>query len=96
VVNWDSQKQFSQEENSLTVDQSATYRIQVVGHLDESWSSRLGGMTITSTCQDGCGPFSTLFGPIIDQAALFGVLNALYNMRFPLIYVECLNITPNR
>ena len=34
---------------------------------------------------------TTLEGQLVDQAALFGVLVALYNMRLPLISVECLD-----
>jgi hypothetical protein len=51
-----------------------------------------GGMAISSWSQDGGGTVTVLSGAIIDQAALFGVLKALYDMRFPLISVECLEI----
>jgi hypothetical protein len=37
-------------------------------------------------------PETTLIGPLVDQAALFGVLNALYDMRMPLISVKCLSV----
>ncbi len=74
----------------LTVDKSASYCIRVIGNLDESWSNRLGGMTITSSSQEGKQSITTLSGSIIDQAALFGVLKALYDMRMPLLSVECL------
>ena len=30
----------------LSLDQPATYQIKVPGHLDESWSDWVGGMTI--------------------------------------------------
>ena len=42
--------------------------------------------------QDRDKSLVTLTGKLADQAALFGVLNALYNMRLPLVAVECLNI----
>ncbi len=74
----------------LTVDKSASYCIRVIGNLDESWSNRLGGMSITSSSQEGKQSITTLSGSIIDQAALFGVLKALYDMRMPLLSVECL------
>lgn len=76
----------------LTIDQPATYSIRVVGDLDQSWSDRLGGLTITSSDQEGRRPITTLSGPIVDQAALFGVLKALYDMRLPLLSVECLQV----
>jgi hypothetical protein len=31
----------------LTLDRPVTYQIQVPGHLDESWSDWVGGMTTT-------------------------------------------------
>ena len=68
----------------------ATYRIQVVGRLDESWSSRLGGLTITSTRSDDCQEITSVSGNLIDQAALYGVLMALYDLRLPLLTVEFL------
>jgi hypothetical protein len=78
---------------ALTVDQSATYRIQVVGYLDQNWSTRLGGLEINPSTKEGKQAVTTLSGPLIDQAALFGVLKALYDMRLPLISVECLEVT---
>lgn len=82
-----------QNERQLTVDKPATYCIQVVGYLDEHWSDRLGGLKINSSYQGGKTAVTTLSGPIIDQAALFGVLKALYDMRLPLLSVECLEIS---
>lgn len=80
----------------LTVDRPASYCIRVVGTLDKHWSDRLGGMTITSSDQAGKKGITTLSGRLIDQAALFGVLKALYDMRMPLISVECLELNPKK
>jgi hypothetical protein len=76
----------------LNVISSAEYKISVVGFLDENMSDRLGGLTILNTEpeQNLAAPIVTLTGKLTDQAALFGVLNALYNMRFPLLSVEYL------
>ena len=42
----------------------------------------------------GCGKsVITLTGRLADQAALFGALNALYNMRMPLLSVEYLGVS---
>lgn len=81
-----------QNKGDLTVDKPATYRIQVAGYLDESWSARLGGLEIRVSDQKGKTAVSTLSGRIIDQAALFGVLKALYDMRMPLLSVECQDV----
>ena len=77
----------------LKIDQSATYSIQVAGYLDGSWSNRLGGLKISVSDLDENTLITTLSGSFIDQAALFGVLKALYDMRLPLLSVECLEIT---
>ena len=72
----------------------AEYRITVIGSLDENWSARMGGLEIVNLepTQGNEKNLATLTGKIADQAALFGILNALYNMRLPLVAVECLNI----
>ena len=76
----------------LKIDRSAIYCIRVAGYLDEHWSTRLGGLKIDATDYEGKKAVTTLTGPIIDQAALFGVLKALYDMRLPLLSVECLEV----
>jgi hypothetical protein len=76
----------------LRLDTPATYRISVQGYLDESWSDRLGGVTITPSKADEA-PVTTLSGRLLDQAALFGVLNALYDLHLPLLSVEYLPAT---
>jgi hypothetical protein len=77
---------------NLSVVSPARYRISVLGILDEDKTDRLGGLTIE--CQEldpGSGKSKiTLIGSLADQAALFGALNALYNMRMPLLSVEYL------
>ena len=66
----------------------ATYRIRVKGHLEDSWSDRLGGMTIEVSKHSEDARETTLVGRLADQAALFGVLNALYGLHLPLLSVE--------
>ncbi len=91
--NWVSYENPSQKDWELTVDKPATYCIRVVGFLDKNWSDRLGGLKINPSSLDGKQTITTLSGLIIDQAALFGVLKALYDMRLPLLSVECLEVT---
>ena len=79
-------------DRALTIDRPATYRIQVVGYLDQNWSPRLGGLAIDPSKLDERKAITTLSGSLIDQAALFGVLKALYDMRLPLLSVECLEV----
>lgn len=75
----------------LKFETPATFRIRVQGELDESWSDRLGGMSITTTHTEDCLPVSTLVGRLLDQAALAGVLNTLYEMHLPLITMEAID-----
>ena len=69
-------------------DVPAIYRIRIKGCLDDSWSDRLGGMEIKVIEQAEDAPETILVGWLPDQAALCGVLNALYNRRLALLSVE--------
>lgn len=73
----------------LRMHNPAEYIIQVVGALGEEWSGRLGGLTVATTEEADQQPVTTLTGQLADQAALLGVLNGLYNMRLPVLSVEC-------
>ncbi len=73
----------------LTLDQPATYQIEVPGHLDESWSDWAGGMTVTLESRADGPPTTTLTGTVADQAALQGLLRRLYSLGLPLISVNC-------
>jgi hypothetical protein len=78
-------------EQKLTLDGSATYRIQVPGELDARWSDWAGGMTIAVESGGDGPPVTTLTGSL-DQAALQSVLRRLYSLGLPLvsvIWVEC-------
>jgi len=79
--------------SNLNVISPANYKISVVGILEDSYSDRLCGLTIRNTApdQNAGKPVATLTGQLADQAALFGVLNTLYNMRMPLLAVEYLS-----
>lgn len=70
----------------------AIYSIRVIGRLEQSWSKRLSDLTIHSedTIHTDGVVLTTLKGKLVDQAALMGVLNALYNLRLPIWSVECL------
>jgi ABC-type transporter Mla maintaining outer membrane lipid asymmetry ATPase subunit MlaF len=75
----------------LKMDNPAGYRILVQGALDKSWSDRLSGLEITVVTEDEDFVVTKLWGEVLDQAALFGVLNALYDLHLPLISVDLLN-----
>ena len=79
----------SGRDGRLALDTPATYRIRVAGGLDESWQVRLGGMAFTAT-GSGSRVETTLVGLLSDQAALVGVLSALYDLGLPILSVQCL------
>ena len=63
-----------------------TYRIRVSGHIDDRWSDWLGGLTVQRR-DDGT---TVLVGPIVDQAALHGVIARIRDLGLPLLTVDCL------
>ena len=61
-----------------------TYRIRVRGHLDDRWSDWLGGLAIQRQ-SDGT---TALIGPVVDQAALHGVIIRIRDLGLPLLSVR--------
>ena len=70
----------------LTTDDSANYIVRVQGFVGADWSDYLGGLAISLSQQEP--PVTTLRGEVLDQAALIGIINGLYDMGYPLLYVE--------
>ena len=81
----------TQSWKKMTLETPATYRIRVQGKLDEGWLDRLGGLAITADTTAVNKPVTILVGHLLDQAALAGVLNTLYEMHLPLLSVENLD-----
>ena len=78
-------------EGITLIDQKANHKVE--GHLDESWSDRLGGMRTTMGRRKDKTMGTTLVGRIRDQAELTGVLSTLYDLHLPILSVE--NLTAN-
>ena len=74
----------------LSMDFPANYRISVHGGVDEAWFEYYDHMTIKIEAGSMKRPLSTLTGQVIDQSALMGILNHLYDLQLPLISVEYL------
>jgi hypothetical protein len=68
------------------------YKVIVQGKIDPTWSDRLEGMAIREGMLDKNNILTTLEGELSDQAALAGVLSALYEMHLFILSVMCLNI----
>jgi hypothetical protein len=62
------------------LDQPMVYQIRIEGHLGSRWTEWFGGMTIT--LEDGN---TLLTGPVVDQAALHGLLKKVRDLGMPLI-----------
>ena len=75
----------------MKMDTSAIYRLIVQGRLDADWAERVCGLAIVSVDVHGDTARTTLEGRIQDQAALAGLLMALYEIHLPLLQVVCLS-----
>lgn len=75
------------KQKGLRLEDHATYEIRVQGSLDLKWSGRLQGLGITVKEFSDRFPVTTLFGRLKDQAALLGVLNTLFALKLPLLFV---------
>ena len=58
------------------------YEIRLKGHLDERWAERFAGLTFSH--DDGT---TVLVGPVVDQAALYGLLRTVRDLGLPLLSV---------
>ena len=58
--------------------------IRVKGQLDQHWSDWFEGLTITHNDQNE----TILTGPVVDQAALHGLLAKLRDLRLPIVSVN--------
>ena len=63
------------------------YQIRLKGHLDAQWTDWFAGLTI-SLQENGD---TLLTGPVVDQAALHGLLKKIRDLGLPLISVICLD-----
>jgi hypothetical protein len=76
------------------MDMPATYRICVVGGVDSAYAERYWGMKLSLIEQTDEPQQTALVGEVADQAALVGIINALYNAGYTVVSVE--RMLPNR
>ena len=60
------------------------YEIRIQGHLDQHWSAWFEGLAITYDADDN----TVLRGPLVDEAALHGVLIKVRDLSLPLLAVN--------
>jgi hypothetical protein len=63
--------------------QALVYEIRIKGHLGSQWTDWFDGLTITLE-EDG---HTLLAGPVVDQAALHGLLKKVRDLGMPLVSV---------
>jgi hypothetical protein len=68
----------------MDATQPVVYQIRVKGHLGPQWEEWFGGVTIT--LEDNGD--TLLSGPVVDQAALHGLLKKVRDLGIPLISVS--------
>ncbi len=61
--------------------QEMVYQIRLKGHLSVQWADWFDGLTITLE-ENGD---SVLTGPVVDQAALYGLLRRVRDLGLPLL-----------
>jgi hypothetical protein len=59
------------------------YEIRLKGHLDTRWADQFAGLSFTHA-SDGT---TILAGPVVDQAALYGLLRNVRDLGLPLVAV---------
>lgn len=71
-------------------DQAMVYQIKIKGHLGHQWTDWFEGLTIT--LEDNGETLLT--GPVVDQAALHGLLKKVRDLGLPLLSVN--HIEPDK
>jgi hypothetical protein len=59
------------------------YEIRLKGHLDSRWAAWFDGLSLTNE-NDGT---TIIHGPVVDQAALYGLLQKVRDVGLPLVSV---------
>lgn len=80
-------------EKSIFPRISRYYQITVEGKIDPSWADWLGGMQIGSRKEADDMTVTTLSGNIIDQTALRGIMNKLWDLNLALRSIQQVNPT---
>jgi hypothetical protein len=75
---------------NLNLHQPVIYQIRVESHLDSAWTDWFEGLTIT--WEENGNTFLT--GPVVDQAALYGLLKKVRDLGLPLLSLQRLEPDP--
>lgn len=80
----------SGQEDDLSASPATRYEIRVDGVLGQHWSAWFDGLRIASR-----GGVTTLRGPVVDQAALLGLLMKAHDLGLALISVRRIDPGPS-
>jgi hypothetical protein len=70
--------------SEINPGQPIVYQIRIKGHLGRQWTDWFEGLTITPEDNGE----TLLTGPVVDQAALHGVLKKVRDLAMPLLSVN--------
>ena len=70
--------------SELDRGRSTVYQIRVKGHLGRQWTEWFGGLTISPEANGD----TFLTGPVVDQAALHGLLKKVRDLGMTLVSVN--------
>ena len=73
----------NQSDLQTTPDQPTIYQLRIRGHLGEQWQAWFGGLAVT-LAENG---ETLVTGPVVDQAALHGLLKKVRDLGMPLVSV---------
>jgi hypothetical protein len=80
----------NQQKQKIALEQPAAYMIQVQGVINQTWLDYFDEMQMTVEGEDGWA-ITTISGTVMDQSALQGLLQKLYNLGLVLLKVERIN-----
>jgi hypothetical protein len=72
----------------LRLWQPASYRIEVVGHLNIQKATWFEGLVVTNDYDDNGTPVTIISGEVTDQAMLHGLLTCIRDLGLPLLAVN--------
>lgn len=67
------------------VKQQTVYQFRIKGHLGQQWMNWFEGLAVALEEEEGN---TLLSGPVIDQAALHGILKKIRDLGMPLLSVN--------
>jgi hypothetical protein len=70
--------------------QSSRYEIRLRGHLDPRWAVQFEGLSLAQE-SDGT---TLIAGPVVDQAALHGLIRRVRDLGLPLVSLQSVDPLP--